>query len=71
MSWWAETLRAVRTIEGLTQSELSERAGFAHSQIAEWELDKHEPRLSTFDQLLYVMGYRITIERIKEGEEHD
>lgn len=71
MSWWAETLRALRMLTGISQKELGRRAGFAASQICEYETGRREPRVSTFDQLIGAMGYRVTIEAEKEGDEHD
>lgn len=71
MSWWAESIRTSRKLEGLTQRQLSAKTGFSLTMISDYENDKHEPRISVFDEILYALGYRITIERITEGSEHD
>lgn len=71
MSWWAESIRALRKLEGLTQRQLSKKTGFSLAMISDYELDKHEPRIGVFDEILYALGYRITIEKITEGNEHD
>jgi len=71
MSWWAESIRALRKLEGLTQRQLSKKTGFSLAMISDYELDKHEPRIGVFDEILYALGYRITIEKITEGSEHD
>jgi len=71
MSWWGDSIRALRRLEGLSQRQLSKRSGISLQMISYYENDRYEPRIGVFDEILYALGYKMTIEKIREGDEHD
>jgi transcriptional regulator with XRE-family HTH domain len=54
-------LRQERHAAGLTLRELAERAETSVPTLSDYERGRREPRLSTIDRLLRVLGRRLTI----------
>ena len=59
---FASTLRAARVAGGLTQAELSERAGVARPNITAYESGRREPLLHTALELLEAAGAQVVVE---------
>jgi transcriptional regulator with XRE-family HTH domain len=47
----SEQVRAWRTVRGLSQRALAERAGMVYPMVARLELGQTDPRLSTLERL--------------------
>jgi transcriptional regulator with XRE-family HTH domain len=67
-------LRALRLEHGLTQVELSVRAGVSKSMLSLYEQGRQRPHLDTLARLLEALGVRLgelamLLERWKDGEE--
>lgn len=57
---FAEILRDARAENGMTVSELSERAGTSRAAIADYESGRKQPRFDTAARLLDVLGQALT-----------
>lgn len=60
MMAWA-LLREARTLAGLSQRALAERARIAQSEIARIESGRQQPSLSRIEQLVRAAGYDLKI----------
>lgn len=66
-------LRDLRLEHGLTQAELSDRAGVSKSMVSLYEQGRQRPHLDTLDRLLEALGVRLgelagRLERWQDGE---
>lgn len=57
----SKTIKAMRTIEGITQSELAQRAGTSQSTITENEKEDKSIELANFVRLADACGFDVTI----------
>ena len=53
----------------LSFAELAKKTGVSARTIQEWYYHDREPSLFAAEKVLLALGYRLTIEKIKEGEE--
>lgn len=53
----------------LSFAELSKKSGVSARAIQEWYYHDREPSLFAAEKVLLALGYKLTIEKIKEGEE--
>lgn len=60
--------RSIRYAKGITQDQISHKAGFCHNQITRWENGKNHPSIHAYATYLRALGKRIRIEDIPEGE---
>ncbi len=60
---------AARTLAGLSQAELAEKAGVAVSVVARFEQGRTQPRLDTLKAILAVLE-RYGIELLVESDRH-
>jgi hypothetical protein len=49
--------------------DFQRKSGLTHWMVREWFYRAADPRLSTLEAALQVLGYRITIERIEKNDE--
>ncbi|MCP3935189.1 MAG: helix-turn-helix transcriptional regulator [Actinomycetia bacterium] len=56
---FGDRLRKERERLGLTQADVAQTTGIARPNIAAYEADRREPRLSTAEQLLAAVGSRL------------
>jgi transcriptional regulator with XRE-family HTH domain len=55
-----KTFRAIRSLRGITQSELAVKAGVSATSIAEFELGHRDIRASTIAKLCEALGVDVT-----------
>jgi len=65
-----ELIRRARLRAGLTQRELADRAGKAHSVIGRWERDEVRPSLETLGEVVDATGFRLRVE-VVDADDHD
>lgn len=53
-------LRAIRSLKGLTQAQLSERSGVSSRAIAEYETGKRDLRSKTICKICDALGVTVT-----------
>ncbi len=70
MSSSGELIRQARLRAGLTQRELADRAGKAHSVIGRWERDEVRPSLETLGEVVDATGFRLRVE-VVDADDHD
>ena len=51
MNSFSERFKSIRLEKGLTQKQVSERSGIAHSLISKYEFGKLNPRVETVKKL--------------------
>lgn len=56
MAKFAERLRGVRTMSGLSQAELAEKTKLQPSAIAHFEAGRREPNLENLTKLIKALG---------------
>jgi transcriptional regulator with XRE-family HTH domain len=56
------TLRAARTLAGLSQAELAIRGGTSQATVSAYENGSKQPSVATFSRLLAAAGARLTLE---------
>lgn len=60
-----KVLAAIRAEKGLTQEEVCRRAGSHKNTLQSYERGKRAPTLQKIDDMLQVMGYRLTVTRVE------
>ena len=55
-----KTLRAIRSLRGVTQADLAAQAGVSPTAIAEFETGKRDIRASTIAKLCEALGVEVT-----------
>lgn len=60
MTTFAEAVREIRRMHGLSQGELSEATGKSQSWASRLECGKHEPTLSDLALLSHLFGLELT-----------
>ena len=55
-----KTLRAIRSLRGITQADLAIKAGISPTAIAEFETGKRDIRASTIAKLCKALGVAVT-----------
>ena len=55
-----KTLRAIRSLRGVTQADLAVKAGISPTAIAEFETGKRDIRSSTIAKLCEALGVEVT-----------
>lgn len=55
-----KTLRAIRSLRGVTQADLAVKAGISPTAIAEFETGKRDIRASTIAKLCEALGVEVT-----------
>lgn len=55
-----KTLRAIRSLRGITQADLAIKAGISPTAIAEFETGKRDIRSSTIAKLCEALGVEVT-----------
>jgi transcriptional regulator with XRE-family HTH domain len=53
-------LRAIRALRGITQADLTAKAGISQTAIAEFEKDKRDLRTSTVVKLCDALGVKVS-----------
>lgn len=61
--------KRLREAMGVTQADISRRAGWDVTSVRRWEKGKQQPTLQSFSNYLEALGLRIKIEPI-QSEEH-
>ncbi|MBF9036619.1 helix-turn-helix domain-containing protein [Rhodobacterales bacterium HKCCE2091] len=67
-STFGDRLAAAREAAGLTQSDLSRRAGVSLEAVEEWENDQTEPRANTLQRVAGILGVSLMWLMAGEGE---
>ena len=58
--FYAERVKALRTVAGVTQSELASRLGLSRSSVLNWELGRTRPDISNIPALCRALNVPIS-----------
>ena len=62
---FANRIKLFRTMQGLTQKQLSQLSGVNKSQIAEYEANKQKPDFKDFCKIMQSFSFKLDIDKIK------